>query len=179
AFPGAAPAARAAGTPELPLWFRISFWGALVIIPILALWLAGRDWFGAAIVPNNKSPFEITALLTFLGFVVAVASYLAAVGREIVKKIGDADKGSKDWKNYKVNIGYVAVSELNLLLLGIAIFARIVTGPDKWNFGIVSVFPDALLVAYLAAIIGALILNHLRVIFCIYKPWSAKAAPKS
>lgn len=114
---------------------------------------------------------ELRLLLMFLAFVVALASYLASVARETVKRVRalSADEAIRRRKD----LYWMATAEVPLVILGVLAIGRLLT---EWRtvtlpYIDLSVSVDAFLVSCLAVILLWMALLHGRVWFLITRPW--------
>ena len=132
----------------------------LVIVVMIGLTLAFAVRF-----PEDEQSLKIgefRALLTFLGFVVALASYLASVSREIVKKLSESDEERPIRKR---SIAWMTTAEIQLVLLGLLIILRIAIGAHTWMIPYCGkpVSFDRITVSYLGVILIMLACLHCRV----------------
>lgn len=135
----------------------------------------------------RASPFSapentLRYMLTYLGFVVALSSYLAGVIRESVKTISASKARDKDELKVRRNIYRVAVAEVCLVIAGLLAIARIAFGPAIEPLGMTQLrLPlsdtpfdlDAFLVAHLITTLTYLAIVH-TIIWCQERPWAIK-----
>ena len=116
--------------------------------------------------------------VVLLGFVVALASYVATVGRELVKQV--SKKEGNDQKQTKKSIFFLVQVEASLVLLGVSAIITLFFGDflkALFTFGedkTVYFVPDVFLVVYLAMILLWMSGLHVRVwritgAWCLYK----------
>jgi len=113
---------------------------------------------------------DLRILLTFLAFVVALASYLASVARESIKRLGSGEANKP--QQLREGLFYLATAEVPLVLAGVLGIVRLFTGPrgvaipyTPWYLSF-----DAFLLCLLAVILLWMARLHLR-IWRITKPW--------
>lgn len=110
---------------------------------------------------------DTKTLLMLLGFVVALASYLASVARETVKKMATLEKRNTDERlKLKRNIAWTTTAEIQLVLLGLLTIVRVAAGPEPFMPAFFFNGPVLLgnfLVAYLCLILIFLSGLHMRV----------------
>lgn len=161
AFGAATGAPKTGGArPIAPIhWW---FWFCVFLIPVSAVFLL---WLFPSLSEllepkqNESPPFDLKIQLAFMAFVLAMASYLASVTREIVKKLEDEPND----KESRVNIAWIVIAEINLIALGLETFVRIVRGPRPVSIGS-WIFPlESLLVWHLITTVAWLMINHGRI----------------
>jgi hypothetical protein len=110
---------------------------------------------------------DTKTLLMLLGFVVALASYLASVARETVKKMATLEKRNTDDRlKLKRNIAWTTAAEIQLVLLGLLTIVRVAAGAEPFMpvfFFSGPVLLGNFLVAYLCLILIFLSGLHMRV----------------
>ncbi len=166
------PASTAQGVKEMAATessklFKLRFVPFLMGIALLAFYLAYN-------LPNPTDDLlsDFSKQLTFLGFIVALAAYLASVGRELVKTLNVRNDPKRP--DHKLDLGWIVTAEFNLVMLGIFTSARVVLGPTCSQgvcmAGIELLELDFFLVIYLALTIVFLAGLHARQ--WIYRmPW--------
>jgi hypothetical protein len=105
---------------------------------------------------------DLKTYLAFLAFVVALASYLASVSREIVKAL--TNKTGDDRKKLKENLFYIVSAEIPLVFLGILCVIRFNIAYfifGKLNVDIVNY--DIFLVSFLLIILLWMTVLHFRI----------------
>ena len=129
---------------------------------------------------QSEKPSEVllntfSEQLTFLGFIVALAAYLASIARELIKTLNPLAQTDEKRKVPKLDLGWISTAEFHLVLLGAFTSARIVLGPtcDSKNLciaGIELTELDFFLMIYLALILLLLAGLHIRQ-WVAHKPW--------
>lgn len=150
--------------------FKLRFLPFLLGLPLLAFFLAY----------NLKNPSHVllntfAEQLTFLGFIVALAAYLASIARELIKTLNALAETDEKRKVTKLDLGWVSTAEFHLVVIGAFTSARIVLGPtcDSKNVciaGIELIELDFFLMIYLALILLLLAGLHVRQ-WVAHKPW--------
>ncbi len=139
--------------------------GAVVVWVVVAS-LIGKEWD----LLLDKAP----AQLGFLGFVVALASYLAAVRRESVKALKQTQDPERE--DRKKAVARITIAEQALVCLGILTISRIILSPVGANIPGLNAWPlsytDHLLVVMLCAVIFYLAFLH-------FREWSRDRSPST
>jgi hypothetical protein len=148
-------------------WWLLLRFVAILVISVLIAFVP--PWKG--IMPRgNELLDELRVQITFLGFVVALASYLASVTRESVKSLKDLDfTETVKRKNY---LAWVTTAEQSLVALGCVAIVRIVFSPMGARIPVLNEIPllytDQFLLIYLGVIIAYLAWVHVRQWKAIY-----------
>jgi hypothetical protein len=104
----------------------------------------------------SDSQFIKQGEVAFLGFIVALAAYLANVGQKVKEKIGSTTGGEKE--KHKKNLYYIIVGEQLLVIIGVLAAIRVGTFPVT---GTIPSY-DFFLTVFLAVIICYLAFLHMR-----------------
>jgi hypothetical protein len=105
--------------------FKLRFLPFLIGLPMLAFFLAY----------NLKNPSTVlldtfSEQLTFLGFIVALAAYLASLARELIEALGQLATTDNKRALPKTRLGWISTAEFQLLVLGTFTSGRILfSGP--------------------------------------------------
>ena len=136
--------------------------GVLLPAALIIAWCVGKE--------PLVTDIDSKMLLTLLGFVVALAAYLASVAREIVKGLGALVKTGpnyqKDNKKLRLNIAWTTTAEIQLVVVGLLIFLRIVMGTKPFIPTPLISEPipfDNIIVIYLGLILVLLAVMHVRI----------------
>jgi len=111
---------------------------SIVLAIIIVMIVAGVVSFGLLMIftPTLKPatmPLHSGTILTFLGFVVALAAYLATVGRALKEKIGklkeQPEAATGEIMRQAMNLTRIFRAEAMLVFLGLLTVGRVVVGP--------------------------------------------------
>ena len=115
---------------------------------------------------NAGDRLEFEMLFGFLVFVVALASYVASVARQIIERLR-TDK-LKEKITPRKSLYYLVIAEMHLVIVGLFVIIRIIL--DSWLCKI-CFSPDSFLMSYLAVILFYMVFLHRRV-WINEKPWN-------
>ena len=155
---------------------KLCFWGPIILV----LFVAGGSsavlgFMGFSEKLSCIFQFEIKERIVFLGFVVALASYVASVGRELVKQ-QSAEFDEKLKKTTKLSIFLLVQVEIGLVFIGVSAVIFLFFGnflkelATSGDGKAVYFNPDFFLTVYLSLILLWMSSLHARV-WKITKPW--------
>ena len=167
-------------TPEkLNCWQIFNQKFSVLIFILLVLVIA----FVALIISSEHPPAlsllrlepdrELGYLMTFLAFVVALASYLASVSREIVKALSGGKTKVEKYK-LKSNMRNLVVAEMTLVIIGLGTVYRLIFGTHVFTFYKNPFSLDTFLLSYLACVLVYMAMLH-ALIWWATHPWSFKS----
>jgi len=155
---------------------RLCFWGPIILVLFVA---AGSSavlgFMGFSEKLSCIFQFEIKERIVFLGFVVALASYVASVGRELVKQLS-AEHDVNLKKKTKLSIFLLVQVEIGLVFIGVSAVIFLFFGnflkelATSGDGKTVYFNPDFFLTVYLSLILLWMSSLHARV-WKITKPW--------
>ena len=143
------------------------FFLILLLLPFLSLVLSIYfvDTF-----PSIDTDEKFKFYLPLLGFIVALASYLATVARESIKKSHTSTGEVR--KNARANTFMVVTAEASLIMISLIVLIRLLVGNYEhtfsglnWSFSF-----DALIISHLMVTLAWMACLHGR-IWWIHKPW--------
>lgn len=151
----------------------ISYYLFLVALISCVIGMIAAAMYLALVYEANNEKLEVLTFdtaLKFMAFVVALASYLASVARETVKKL-DTDDTEKRIKNKK-HIFYMLIAEASLIFLSLFATFRFFTGPRLLTIPIINkcITFDSFLMSFLTVILICMAILHMR-IWCLKEPW--------
>jgi hypothetical protein len=121
---------------------------------------------------------ELRNTLIFLAFIVALASYLASVMRETVKRLGESSLSRQRRCRLGANLYWMATAEVPLVVIGLLTLVGLYVRGLEWS-GNGWITDDRLLVfdQFLLTALGVLLLYmlglHMRVWF-LNRPWKSR-----
>ncbi|HKI89007.1 MAG TPA: hypothetical protein VKA38_08275 [Draconibacterium sp.] len=149
-----------------PIIFLFIILGIILIALFLSLILPPKT--------IDSKNIDLRVVLTYLAFVIALASYVASVVRHILEKLPPKTK-IKDRIKQKTHLFYLVSAEILLVIAGVLAIVRIFTGSciHEISGTCINFSFDAFLITFLATILFYMAILHGRIWF-IVKPWDIK-----
>ncbi len=147
-----------------PILFLFIILGIILIALFLSLILPTKT--------IDSKNIDLKVLLTYLAFVIALASYVASVVRHILEKLPPKTK-KDDRIKQKTHLFYLVSAEILLVIAGVLAIVRLFLGSciHKTSSECINFSFDAFLLTFLATILFYMAILHGRIWF-IVKPWN-------